>query len=182
VKISLHVSTVTPACSLSLNRTTTVTSHLSFILPFPHGWRRWVRHLGRGQASCRTLSASILLVHPLRPSKALLVLRHVPPLRPLPSYLLPSFPSLARDQLPEVSPVSQIYRVFFSLISPPPPLSGQHDGDMASPTLIIDRSMLHTLPPSPPAKRTKLAKISNSVNVLLKRLPPHRHPRASHSL
>ena len=103
-KFSLHVSTVTPPVP-SLNRTTTFTSYLPSILPFRHGWRRWVRHLERGQASCRTLSATILLVHPLWRNETLLVLRHVSTLCFLPSYLLPSFPSLARDQLSKVSQI-----------------------------------------------------------------------------
>jgi len=125
--------------------------------------------------SCRTLSASILLVHPLRHSKTLLVLRHACPLCPIPLYLLPSFPPLARDQLSEVGPISQdLSRI--SLTSHAP-FSGQPDGDTASLTLTTDRSMWHTLPPSPLAKRTKLAKLSSSANVLSKRLPRHHHPQ-----
>lgn len=94
------------ACSLSQPN---LDSHLASPLypSFGHGWRRWVRHLGRGQASCRTLSASILLVHPPRRSEALVVLSHVPPLRPLPSDLLPSLPPLAGDQLSKVGPFSK---------------------------------------------------------------------------
>ena len=96
-KILAHVSTVTPALFFPSTEQRQSPHIFPFILPFPHGWRRRLRHLGRGQASCRTLSASILLVHSLRRGKAFPVLPHVSSLRPLPSYLLSSLPPLAGD-------------------------------------------------------------------------------------
>lgn len=62
-KISLHVSTVTPACSLALNRTTTVALRLPFILSFSS----WLATIGPTSWAGTSFLSDAISLHPIGP-------------------------------------------------------------------------------------------------------------------
>lgn len=162
----------------SLNRTTTVTS-TSPLYPL---FSSWLATIGPTSWAGTSFLSDAISLHRTGPHSPAWRSSLCTPSRSssLPSSFVPSTIVSSAGGRPTIESEPNLPNS--SYISPltSPLLSGQPDGDMAYLIPTTDPSMWHTLPPSPPAKRTKLAKISTCANVLLKRLPLHHHPRAGH--
>ena len=134
--------------------------------------------ISSGESFRQTPSASILFVPTWR-SKVLFVLRHAPPLGLLPPRLLPSFPLVARDQLPKVSQISRHFHEFCLLTLYQP--QGQLNGCMVPRheqwSIQFDiHSRRHRL------QRERSSRESPTLSTYSRRDFPPRHPRAAHSV